>query len=78
MLCIYLLVCGKFKFCFLEFSGFFNTSDLQVVESADAEPQIWSTDDKVILGFSTSRRVEFPNPHVIQGSSVILECDLKR
>ena len=38
MLCIYLLVCGKFKFCFLEFSGFFNTSDLQVVESADAEP----------------------------------------
>ena len=50
----------------------------QVVESADAEPQIWSTDDKVILGFSTSRRVEFPNPHVIQGSSVILECDLKR
>lgn len=48
----------------------------QMVKSADAEPQ--STDDKVILGFFILRRVEIPNPHIIQGSSVILECDLKR
>jgi len=38
-----------------------------VVESADAEPQIQSTDDKVILGFSTLRRVEFLTPTSFKG-----------
>ena len=49
-----------------------------LVESEDVEPWIRRTDHKVILEFSTSRRVEFPNPRVVQGSSVILEYDLKR
>ena len=42
MLCKHLLVCGKFKFCFLEISVCFsNISDLGLIKFTDAEPQTW-------------------------------------
>lgn len=40
MLCQYLPLSGKFKFCFLEIAGIFFSSnfDLWLVESLDVEP----------------------------------------
>lgn len=40
MLCKYLLMCGKFKFCLLKLSGIFfsNIFNPRLVESIDAPP----------------------------------------
>ena len=44
--------------------------DLQLLESAGAEPRVQRDNCKVICVFSIAWRVSTPNPCVVQGSTV--------
>lgn len=52
MLCQYLPLSGKFKFCFLEIAEFFKYHDLWLVESLDVEPM----DMEVAISDGRTRR----------------------
>ena len=50
---------------------------MRLVEHVDAEPWIGSAHCKVLSGFLTAWTVSTPNPHIVQGSTVLSHWGLQ-